>query len=71
MLPDHVRWRELLGASCLAGIGFTMSLFIANLALTGESLEAAKIGIMTGSLLSAVVGCGLLALGLRRGQRQP
>jgi NhaA family Na+:H+ antiporter len=50
----------LLGAGCLAGIGFTMSLFIAGLALHGPQLEEAKLGILCGSMLSAVVGCALL-----------
>ncbi|MDE2930851.1 MAG: Na+/H+ antiporter NhaA [Chloroflexota bacterium] len=56
-LPSRVRWAHVLGAGCLAGIGFTMSLFIANLALGGtELLEAAKISILVGSLLAAVLG---------------
>jgi len=59
-LPTGVTWPILLGGSCLAGIGFTMSLFIASLALDGDLLTAAKIGTLTGSLVSAVLGCGLL-----------
>src|SRR5690606_11025863 len=59
-LPTGVNWRAMLGAGCLAGIGFTMSLFVANLALTGELLEAAKLGTLAGSTLSAVLGCVLL-----------
>jgi NhaA family Na+:H+ antiporter len=55
-LPSGVNWNMLVGGSCLAGIGFTMSLFIAGLALDGELFNAAKIGILVGSLLSAVVG---------------
>ena len=54
--------RELIGAACLGGIGFTMSIFIATLAFSGESLELAKLGIVRGSLLSAVLGAGLLAM---------
>lgn len=56
-LPSRVNWLHVLGAGCLAGIGFTMSLFIANLAMGGtELLEAAKISILVGSLVAAVLG---------------
>jgi len=56
MLPDKVTWRHLYGAACLAGIGFTMSLFIAGLALDDLLLTEAKMGILAASLVSAVVG---------------
>ncbi len=59
-LPDGVGWRMLAGAGCLAGIGFTMALFIADLALTGALLDEAKIGILSGSVLSAVLGTVIL-----------
>lgn len=59
-LPIGVNWRILLGAGCLAGIGFTMSLFIAGLALEGDQLRAGKVGTLLGSALSAVLGLGLL-----------
>lgn len=56
-LPSRVNWAHVLGAGCLAGIGFTMSLFIANLALGGtDLLEAAKISILVGSLLASILG---------------
>jgi NhaA family Na+:H+ antiporter len=66
-LPEGVNWRVLLGGGCLAGIGFTMSLFVANLALgTDENLLAAgKIGTLTGSVLSALVGSAVLLVVLR------
>lgn len=61
-IPEGVHWRHLIGAAMLAGIGFTMSLFIANLAFgDGEALTAAKIGIITASLLAGAMG-GLLLL---------
>src|SRR5262249_3994465 len=63
-LPDGVGWKALVGAGCLAGIGFTMALFIASLALTGPLLSTAKIGILSGSVLSAAVGMVLLLLTL-------
>ena len=60
-LPEGVRWPHIIGAGCLAGLGFTMSLFIATLGF-GESplLEAAKIGILGASLISGVLGYMLL-----------
>jgi NhaA family Na+:H+ antiporter len=60
-LPAGMNWRVLFGAGCLAGIGFTMSIFIASLGLEGDLLAAGKIGTLLGSGVSAVVGLGLLA----------
>lgn len=59
-LPAGVNWKVMIGAGCLAGIGFTMSLFIAGLALHGDQLNAGKIGTLSGSTVSAVLGCMLL-----------
>jgi NhaA family Na+:H+ antiporter len=60
-LPDDVSWASLLGYACLAGIGFTMSLFIAMLAFDGVApVGAAKIGILAGSLLAGVVATVIL-----------
>jgi len=64
-LPSGVNWKSLFGAACLAGIGFTMSLFIAGLALEGDLLAAGKIGTLIGSAISAVLGIGLLWCFLR------
>lgn len=66
-LPEHTSWGMILGAGCLAGIGFTMSLFIAGIALEGDDLNAAKIGILGGSVSSAVTGMGILWWRTRRG----
>ena len=55
-LPDGTTWPMIVGGGCLAGIGFTMSLFIADLALAVPALDNAKIGLLCGSVLSAVVG---------------
>lgn len=62
--PAHTRWLELYGAALLCGVGFTMSLFISALAFPTqpEEVEAAKIGILVGSLLSAIVGFTILWL---------
>ena len=62
--PPNVRWLELYGASVLCGVGFTMSLFIGALAFpqAPEAAEAAKLGVLLGSLLSAVVGFAILRL---------
>jgi NhaA family Na+:H+ antiporter len=56
-LPSGVTWRHIYGVGWLGGIGFTMSLFIAQLAFPGgELLSLAKVGILTGSLISGVGG---------------
>jgi NhaA family Na+:H+ antiporter len=59
-LPEGVNWKILIGAGCLGGIGFTMSLFIAGLALQGPLLEEAKVGTFAGSAVSAALGSLLL-----------
>jgi Na+:H+ antiporter, NhaA family len=60
-VPAGVTWRHLYGASWLAGIGFTMSLFIASLAF-GDSplLSTAKVGILVASLIAGVGGWTIL-----------
>ena len=58
--PDDVTWSMLLGAGALGGIGFTMSLFIANLAFDEAALQSAKVGILSASLISGLVGMGVL-----------
>jgi NhaA family Na+:H+ antiporter len=59
-LPGGVTWGVLAAGGVLAGIGFTMSLFIAGLALGEGLLEPAKIGILAGSILCALIGMTLL-----------
>jgi NhaA family Na+:H+ antiporter len=56
-LPKKVRWSQLVGVGMLAGVGFTMALFIATLAFDDPSLvETSKVGILSASALSAIVG---------------
>jgi len=62
-LPGRVRYGHLLGGAILAGIGFTISLFVAELAFTDVVLrEQAKVGILAGSLIAAVLGTALLRI---------
>lgn len=65
-LPTGVNWLVISAAGFIAGIGFTVALFIANLALAGDLLDAAKVGILSGSAVSAVIGCILLLAVLPR-----
>ncbi len=62
-LPDGATVRQVVGVSFLCGIGFTMSLFVANLAFPGDValLSATKLGIIAASLLSGVAGGVLIA----------
>ena len=61
-LPDNVNPFQIVGVAILAGVGFTMSIFIANLAFTDSLVlvDSAKIGILVGSLISGVVGALVL-----------
>lgn len=63
-LPTGVSWPLLVGAGCLAGIGFTMALFISSLALDGTLLDTAKIGVLAGSLVAGAAGFILIWLRL-------
>jgi len=65
--PEGVSWKKIYAASVLAGIGFTMSLFIANLAFNSpELLNISKVGILAGSLLSGIVGFIILKSALSK-----
>jgi len=59
--PEEYSWRQMIGAGALAGIGFTMSLYIAHKAFPNESdFAAAKIGIFLASLIAGALGTALL-----------
>jgi Na+:H+ antiporter, NhaA family len=57
-LPPDLGWRHIVGAGILGGIGFTMSIFIANLAFAGDaaSINASKMAILVASLIAGAVG---------------
>ncbi len=56
-MPEGVNWGQIYGVSCLAGIGFTMSLFVSELAFTDpELVSEAKIGILVASAIAGVFG---------------
>ena len=60
-LPARVSWTAIYGCAWLGGIGFTMALFIAGLSFEGTSLlDSAKVGILGGSLIAAIVGAIVL-----------
>ncbi len=60
-LPQGASWGAMAGVSLLAGIGFTMSLFIGTLAFAGSTLlDAAKLGVLAASVVAAVAGLAIL-----------
>lgn len=67
-LPNGVQWSHILGAAWLGGIGFTMSLFIAQLAFTTSPMlfEEARLGIIMASVIAAIVGLTWLYISARK-----
>jgi Na+:H+ antiporter, NhaA family len=60
-LPEGISWVQIVGMSCIAGIGFTMSLFIGILAFgDGALLDQVRLGVLSGSLMSTILGAGIL-----------
>ena len=59
-MPEDTTWQMIAGVTFLGGIGFTVSIFIANLAFAGETqsalLDLSKLGIVIGSLISGITG---------------
>ncbi len=69
-LPHGVERMHVVAVAAMAGIGFTVSLFIADLAYDDPALtETAKVGIFVGSLVAAVIGSGLMLAAARRSHR--
>jgi len=66
--PTHSTWLSFYAVSILTGIGFTMSLFVGNLAFVNSAvyLDGVKIGVLAGSLLSTLIGYFLLLLTIKK-----
>lgn len=71
-MPKGANWGHIYGVSVLTGIGFTMSIFIGNLAFPShpEITNVARLGILVGSVLSAVVGYTVLSLVSKKEQKK-
>ena len=67
-MPNNSDWITLYGVGILTGIGFTMSLFVGNLAFVEatEHLDGVKIGVLLGSLLSTIFGYSLIFFGSKK-----
>lgn len=72
-VPSDITNRQIVGVSFLAGIGFTMAIFIAGLAFnrSPEYIDSAKIGILIGSFISAILGYGILRFNSVKGKFGP
>lgn len=71
-LPDGIHWKQIYGVGFLAGIGFTMSIFIADLAFKSDELvQIAKVGIFAASFLAAVFGMAILSFGKPPAAHEP
>ncbi len=69
-LPQGANWLHIYGVACLAGIGFTMSLFIGGLSFDDPDLmNDVRLGVLTGSLISGVIGFSVLMFASRRAVR--
>ena len=70
-LPENVNWMHMVGAAILGGVGFTMSIFVANLAYAdATAIAAAKLGILAASLVAGVAGFAFLALQAKSARSQ-
>ena len=70
-LPDGARWGHIMGVGAVAGIGFTVSLFITGLAFDDTAVQdEAKIGILAASIIAALAGAAILAAAARPGDSE-
>jgi len=68
VVPQGVTWAQLVGVAAVAGIGFTVSLFVSGVAFADPHLQsAAKLGVLAASVLAAVIGVVLVARACRVG----
>lgn len=66
-MPHGANWMHIYGIACLAGIGFTMSLFIGGLSFSDpEMMNQVRLGVLSGSAISALLGAGALLLAARQ-----
>ena len=67
-MPNNANWLNFYGVGVLAGIGFTMSLFVGNLAFANnmEYIDGVKIGVLAGSLLSTIFGYFVLSIAIKK-----
>ncbi len=66
-LPERATWIQMVGVGCLAGIGFTMSLFIGTLAFDAPvEIDAVRVGAIAGSIIATLLGLSILWLGSRK-----
>ncbi|MEP3345561.1 MAG: Na+/H+ antiporter NhaA [Litoreibacter sp.] len=71
-LPHGANWLHIYGVACLAGIGFTMSLFIGNLSFEDPAMmNQVRLGVLSGSVLSAILGYTALMIASARNNEDP
>jgi len=70
-MPEGVTWRQICGSAILAGIGFTMALFVSDLAFDNKQLLTfSKVGILAASAICAAGGYSVLRAALREPETQ-
>jgi len=70
-MPHGANWMHIYGVACLAGIGFTMSLFIGSLSFSDPAMmNQVRLGVLSGSAISALLGAGALLLAGREKEEQ-